>query len=110
MPVLPQSASCLLEKRRSGLVLRAAGLSLALANRASATVLNAHPLPPSVREQVRLHEEEISGVNLATFHFFDKENGGANRPRLQLAFGGGGACGGCGCACGIGLYKPYSPA
>ena len=81
-------------RRKAEPVLRAAGLSLALASGASAAVLNAHPLPPPVREQITLHEEEISEVNLATFHVFDKENDGAQRPRLQLAFGGCGACGG----------------
>ncbi len=96
-------------RRKAEPVLRAAGLALSLASGASAAGLNAHPLTPPVREQITLHEEEISEVNLATFHVFDKENGGAQRPPLQLAFGGCGACGGCGCACGIGLYKPYNP-
>jgi len=96
-------------RRKAVPVLRAAGLSLALASGASTAVVNAHQLPPPVRGQITLHEEEISEVSLATFHVFDKENGGARRQRLQLAFGGCGACGGCGCACGIGLYKPYNP-
>ena len=38
-----------------------------LASGASAAVLNAHPLPSQVREQVTLHEEEISEVSLEHF-------------------------------------------
>ncbi len=105
----PKETSKRKHRRKTVPVLRTAGLSLALASGASAAVSNAHPLPPPIREQITLHEEEISEVNLATFHVFDKQNGGTQRPRLQLAFGGCGACGGCGCACGVGLYKPYNP-
>ena len=95
------------QRRKAARVL---GLSLALMSGASAAVLNARPLPPPGGEQIILHEEEITEVSLATFHVFDKENGGVQRPRLQLSFGGCGACGGCGCACGVGLYKPYNSA
>jgi hypothetical protein len=47
-----------------------------------------------------LDEEDISGVSLATFYLFDKENPGASRPGVQVAFRGGCGCGhgcrGCG--------------
>ena len=40
-----------------------------------------------------LDEEDISGVSLATFHLFDKENPGASRPGVQLAFAEAAAAG-----------------
>ncbi len=93
-------------------VLGAATLSLSLASGAPAAMggMGAQPLPP-VSEQMMLHEEEICDVSLATFHVFDKENVGRQRPRVRLAQGCGGCagCGGCGCACGIGLYYHDNP-
>jgi hypothetical protein len=103
-------------QRKLQMKLGAAGLSLSLASGASAAIggINADPAmsaPPS--RQLMLHEEEISDVSLATFHVFDKENIGTQRPHVRLtlgACGGGGCgCGGCGCACGIGLYYHYTP-
>ena len=102
-------------QRKAVPVLGAAGLSLSLASGASAAIggMNADPAmaaPPS--QQMMLHEEEISDVSLATFHIFDKENVGTQRPHVRLALGacgGGCGCGGCGCACGIGLYYHYTP-
>jgi hypothetical protein len=103
-------------QRKLQMKLGAAGLSLSLASGASAAIggMNADPAmsaPPS--RQMMLHEEEISDVSLATFHVFDKENIGTQRPHVRLtlgACGGGGCgCGGCGCACGIGLYYHYTP-
>ena len=99
-------------RRKAVPVLGAAGLSLSLASGASAAMggMSAHPLTP-VSQPMTLHEEEISDVSLATFHVFDKENVGTQRPRVRLAFGSGGCggCGGCGCACGIGLYYHDTP-
>jgi hypothetical protein len=47
-----------------------------------------------------LDEEDISGVSLATFYLFDKENPGTSRPGVQVAFRGGCGCGhGCGGGC-----------
>src|ERR1700722_324029 len=48
-----------------------------------------------------LHEEEISDVSLATFHFFDKDDLGNSQSGIQLAFRGCG--GGCGCGGGGGF-------
>jgi hypothetical protein len=46
-----------------------------------------------------LDEEDISGVSLATFYLFDKENSGTS-PGVQVAFRGGCGCGhGCGGGC-----------
>jgi hypothetical protein len=65
--------------------------------------MSAHPLTP-VSQRMMLHEEEISDVSLTTFHVFDKENVGRQRPRVQLALGCGG-CAGCGgCGCGASFY------
>jgi hypothetical protein len=95
-------------------MLGAAGVSFSLVSGASSAMdgLSANPLTP-VSQQMTLHEEEISDVSLATFHVFDKENIGTQRPHVRLtlgACGGGGCgCGGCGCACGIGLYYHYTP-
>ena len=92
-------------------VLGAAGLSLSLASGAPASIGGMNPDPVNlapVNQQMMLHEEEITDVSLATFHVFDKENVGAHRPRMRVAFGCAG-CGGCGCACGIGLYYHYTP-
>ena len=97
-------------KRRSKTLplLGAAGLSLSLATNASAATGGINP--DAVSQQVKLYEEEIADVSLATFHVFDRERVGINRPRARLAMGVGGCgCAGCGCACGIGLYYHYTP-
>ena len=75
-------------QRKAVPVLGAAGLSLSLASGASAAIggINADPTmsaPPS--RQMMLHEEEISDVSLATFHVFDKENVGTQRPPCSSA-------------------------
>jgi hypothetical protein len=91
-------------KRRSKTVpvLGAAGLSLSLASGAStATTAPAADMltrTPAGHE-IRLTDEEISDVSLATFYVYDKENAATLRPGRRLA-GAGCACGGCaGCAC-----------
>jgi hypothetical protein len=97
-------------KRRSKALplLGAAGLSLSLATNASAATGGINP--DAVSQQVKLYEEEIADASLATFHVFDRERVGINRPRARLAMGVGGCgCAGCGCACGIGLYYHYTP-
>ena len=86
-------------------MLGAAGLSLSLAGGASAATAGMADLQTrsaaanhEITLEITLGEEEITGVSLATFHVFDKENGAAFRPGVRLAMGGCG-CGGCG-ACG----------
>ena len=56
-------------------------------------------------QQIRLAEEEISGVSLATFHVFDKENAAKapRGPRVAMGVGGCGGCAGCG-GCWTGTY------
>jgi hypothetical protein len=101
------------KRRRSKAVpvLGAAGLSLTLASGASAAIaqrtadMPAHPAP--VTQEITLAEEEISGVSLATFHVFDKENAAKPQrgPRFAMAAGGCGGCAGCGgCGCWTGTY------
>lgn len=90
-------------RRRAVPVLGAAGLSLTLASGASAAVtqptadMTGRHAP--VTQEITLAEEEISGVSLATFHVFDKENAAKPQrgPRYAMAAGGCGcgACGGC---------------
>ena len=100
-------------KRRKAMpVLGAAGLSLTLASGASAAIdrptadMTAARAP--VTQAITLAEEDISGVSLATFHVFDKENAPKPQrgPRFAMAAGGcaGCGCGGCGCGCGTGIY------
>ena len=77
-------------------VLRAAGLSLALASGASAAVGSVSVDLPArtarVSQQMTLRDEEITDVSLATFHVFDKEN--TQRLRMRVALGATlGACG-----------------
>jgi hypothetical protein len=86
-------------------MLGVAGLSLALANAASASVgdvPSAVPTPnPAMRHAVTLGEQEVTDVSLATFYVFDKDNAPAPRPRRMIAFG---ACAGCGCMGGGGCW------
>jgi hypothetical protein len=94
--------------------LGAAGLTFSLAGGASASTLPNADTPQkqnfSPSQSVLLGEEEIADVSLATFHLFDKENGG-NAGFQQMAWGcrcggcrgcrGCGGCRGCrGCGCG----------
>src|SRR6185437_13690580 len=84
--------------------LGAAGLTFSLAGGASASTLPNADTPQkldfSPSQSVLLGEEEIADVSLATFHLFDKENGG-NAGFQQMAWGC--RCGGCrgcrGCGC-----------
>ncbi len=83
----------------------AAGLSLSLAGGAAATTGGpAGDIPTNKtapNHEITLGEEEISDVSLATFYVFDKENAGASKSGVQLAYRGCGRCGGCGgCRCG----------
>ena len=54
------------------------------------------------RHVVTLSEEEVFDVSLATFYVFDKEDGRAHPPGIQLAAKGcsHGGCGHGGCGCG----------
>jgi hypothetical protein len=45
---------------------------------ASTSEALANTPPPSQNHEIFLGEEEISGVSLATFYVFDKENAGTN--------------------------------
>ena len=81
--------------------LGAAGLTFSLAGGASASALPTADTPQKLNisptQSVLLGEEEIADVSLATFHLFDKENGGTGFQ--QMAWGC--RCGGCrGCGCG----------
>jgi hypothetical protein len=91
--------------------LGAAGLTLSLAGGASASALPTADVQQTnlaPTQALTLGEEEIADVSLATFHLFDKENTGAVRGGVQLAWGcrcggcrGCRGCGGCrGCRCG----------
>jgi hypothetical protein len=101
-------------KRRSKAmpVLGAAGLSLTLASGASAAIdrptadMTARPAP--VTQEITLAEEDMSGVSLATFHVFDKENAAKPQrgPRFAMAAGGCAGCGGCGCWTGTYYTSP----
>jgi hypothetical protein len=93
-------------------VLGAAGLTFSLVGGASASamptadVLQTNNFSPS--QAFNLGEEEMADVSLATFHLFDKEDTGAVRGGVQLAWGcrcggcrGCRGCGGCrACRCG----------
>ena len=88
-------------RRKAMPMLGAAGLSLSLANGASAAIAGAaadiSTGDTGASHEIILAEEEISDVSLATFYVFDKETAGTFRPGLRLAMGGScGACGGCG--------------
>jgi hypothetical protein len=82
--------------------LGAAGLTFSLAGGASASAMPTADTPQKLNfsptQSVLLGEEEIADVSLATFHLFDKENGGTGVQ--QMAWGcrcGGCGCRGCGC-------------
>ena len=100
--------------------LGAAGLTFSLAGSASASAVPTADVPQKLNfspsQAITLGEEEIADVSLATFHLFDKENGGRGGVQ-QMAWGcrcggcrgcgcrgcGGCRCGGCRCAgCGVG--------
>jgi hypothetical protein len=104
------------KRAKKGLVLGAAGVSLAVAGGASATAptANVPSQDTGSRTVVTLGEEEIADVNLATFYVFDKEDARIPQAGVQLAWRGcrgcracracracrvGRACGGCGCGC-----------
>ena len=108
---MPQTKRTAQRKRRSKVVLAlgAAGLSLSLASSASAAIggMNGASSAPVSKQ---LYEEEISGVSLATFHVFDRENAGTQGWSARLAMGACGCgCSGCGCACGSDLYDQHTP-
>jgi hypothetical protein len=107
-------------------VLGIAGVSLAASASGSPADIPPAPLAaPTVGSVVwentapfqipALDEEDISGVSLATFSLFDKENLGDSQSGIQLAFRTGCGCGhgcggcrgcggfrGCGSGCGVG--------
>jgi hypothetical protein len=112
-PTMSQDKAASKRKRRSKTapLLGAAGLSLTLAGGASAAItqptadMSAHRAP--VTQEITLAEEELSGVSLATFHVFDKENAAKplRGPRFAMAAGGCAGCAGCGgCGCWTGTY------
>ena len=85
-------------------VLGAAGLSFSLASGVSATIGSINPdsaAPVPVAEQM-MDEEQISEVSLATFHLFDNECVGPQRPRTRPTMISQGACG-------ADLYYPQNP-
>ena len=55
----------------------------------------------AANRQIKLGEEEIADVSLATFYVFDTENV-ATPPPGQRLLPGGGCGGGCGCSRGCG--------
>jgi hypothetical protein len=85
-------------------MLGAAGLSLSLMGSASASTMPTAHIPQSdstsPNHRFVLGEEEMADVSLATFHLFDRENGGSG---VQLTYRGYRGCRGCrgcaGCAC-----------
>src|SRR3954463_13200372 len=85
--------------KKSVPALGAAGLTFAMVSGASAALAPAEDQPrtPNVApgQQFTLGEEEIADVSLATFYVFDKENSGAARNGIQLAWRGCGGCRGC---------------
>jgi hypothetical protein len=86
--------------------LGAAGLTFSLAGGASAATMPNADTPQklsfSPTQSVLLGEEEIADVSLATFHLFDKENGGTGFQQMAWGCRCGG-CRGCGCrGCGCG--------
>src|SRR5215469_3686890 len=89
--------------------LGAAGLTFSLAGGASASAMPTADTPQklsfSPTQTVLLGEEEIADVSLATFHLFDKENGGTGFQQMTMGCRCGGCrgCRGCGCrGCGCG--------
>jgi hypothetical protein len=95
------------KRRRTALVLGAAGVSLTMAGGASATAPTTNVPPQDTAPGIVLVEEEISDVSLATFYVFDKESESPLRRGLRLAAGchgggGGGGCGGGGHGCAAG--------
>jgi hypothetical protein len=88
------------KRRKTALVLGAAGVSLTMAGGGvSATAPATYVPSQDAAEGIVLAEEEISDVSLATLYFFDKENASALRQGVRVAAsgrGGGGGCGGCG--------------
>jgi hypothetical protein len=100
------------QRRRKAIpVLGAAGLSLSLVNGAWAAIGGLAADMPArntgVSHEITLGEEEISGVSLATFYVFDKENPRTFRRGVQLAMGGRcgcRSCGGCG-SCWTGTFN-----
>jgi hypothetical protein len=85
--------------------LGAAGLTFSLVGGAAASAMPAADLQQTTNlaptQALTLGDEEIADVSLATFHLFDKEDTGALRGGVQLAWGC--RCGGCrgcrGCGC-----------
>ncbi len=99
-------------RRRAVPMLGVAGLSLSLASGATAAIGGVADVPTqniAAGHEITLCEEDVSGVSLATFNVFDKENGATFRPGVRLALGacGGGGCGGCG-GCWTGTYYTSS--
>jgi len=93
-------------------ILGLAGLSLSLANAASASAVGAPPdaLPTNAgaRPLLAFGEEEINDVNLATFYVFDNENAPTLQPRRRIAVMCGG-CAGCGCTGGCWTGQALTP-
>src|SRR6201997_2936242 len=87
-----------LKVKRPSKVLSVAGIAGAfLASSTSRSMANVPPQSMAPFQALKLGEEEISDVTLATFHFVDGESQDTTLPRVQLARGGcGGGCGGCG--------------
>ena len=93
------------KRRRTALVLGAAGVSLTMAGGASATAPTTNLPSQDTTPGIVLAEEEISEVSLATFYVFDRESESPLRRGLRLAAGrgcGGGGCGGGGHGCAAG--------
>jgi hypothetical protein len=85
------------KRRKTALVLGAAGVSLTMAGGASATAPATNVPSQDAAAGIFLAEEEISDVSLATFYVFDKENQSALRQGVRVAAGRGGGCGCGGC-------------
>jgi hypothetical protein len=77
-----------------------AGLSLSLAaGTAMASGAPAANVPADgsgPAHQIAVGDEELFDVSLATFHVFDKEDGGTFRPGVRLAMAACAGCAGCG--------------
>jgi hypothetical protein len=81
--------------------LGAAGLSLSLAGAASAAAIGGPTTDmltrnAGVSHEIKLSEEEIADVSLATFYVVDNEGAAPSGRGARLAMG----CGGCGGGCG----------
>ena len=96
-----------LKVKRPSKVLSVAGIAGAfLASSTSRSMANVPPQSMAPFQALKLGEEEISDVTLATFHFVDGESRETPLPRVQLARGGcGGGCGGCGGRGGCGGFR-----